>query len=177
MQTGYHHPLVSVEGAPQLEESGPPEGAEKQRGEIRQNRARLRRLEKGRQRAHSKITDQHIQHPFQLVFTDLIGHFTPEVLGGYKYVFKVSGEHTRWTEVHLLKSKDVACIIDGDSLWGSRLAVEGGERIEFHRQRLQGLLHPNGNIAGLCQHQHAAANRLIGASPRDARGHDRVRAC
>ena len=63
---------------------------------------------KSRQRAHLKTADQHIQRPFQLVFTDLMRQFTPEALGGYKYVSKISDEHTRWTEIYLLKSKDGA---------------------------------------------------------------------
>ena len=63
---------------------------------------------KGRQRAHSKTADQHVQHPFQLIFADLMGQFTPEALGGYKYVSKISDEYTRWTEIYLLKSKDGA---------------------------------------------------------------------
>ena len=63
---------------------------------------------KSRQRAHSKTADQHVQRPFQLVFTDLMGQFTPEALGGYKYVSKISDEHTRGTEIHFLKSKDGA---------------------------------------------------------------------
>ena len=63
---------------------------------------------KSRQRARPKTADQHVQHPFQLVFTDLMGQFTPEALGGYKYVSKISDEHTRWTEIYFLKSKDGA---------------------------------------------------------------------
>ena len=63
---------------------------------------------KSRQRAHRKTADQHVQRPFQLVFTDLMGHFTPEELGGYKYVFKISDGHTRWTKIYLLKSKNSA---------------------------------------------------------------------
>ena len=41
----------------------------------------------------------------KLVFTDIMGQFTPEAPGGYKYVSKISDEHTRWTEIYLLKSK------------------------------------------------------------------------
>ena len=63
---------------------------------------------KSRQQTHPKTADQHAQHPFQLIFTDLMGQFTPEALGGYKYVFKISDEHTRWTEIYILKSKDGA---------------------------------------------------------------------
>ena len=51
---------------------------------------------------------QHFQHPFQLVFTDLMGPFTPEALRGYKCASKISDEHARWTEIYLLKSKDGA---------------------------------------------------------------------
>ena len=63
---------------------------------------------KSRQRAHPKTADQHVQHPFQLVFTDLMGQITPEALGGCKYVSKITDEHIRWTEIYLLKSKDSA---------------------------------------------------------------------
>ena len=63
---------------------------------------------KSRQQAHPKTAGQHVQHPFQLVFTDLMGQFTPEALGCYTYVSKISDEHTRWTEIYLLKSKDGA---------------------------------------------------------------------
>ena len=63
---------------------------------------------KSRQRAHPKTADHHVQHRFQLVFTDLMGQLTPKALGGYKYVSKISHEHIRWTEIYLLKSKDGA---------------------------------------------------------------------
>ena len=63
---------------------------------------------KSRQRAHPKTADQHDQHPFQLVFTYIMGQFTPETLGGYKYVSKISDERTRWTEIYFLKGKDGA---------------------------------------------------------------------
>ena len=32
----------------------------------------------------------------------------PEALGGYKYVSKISDEHTKWTKMCILKSKDGA---------------------------------------------------------------------
>ena len=63
---------------------------------------------KSRHRAHPKTADQHVQHPCQLVFTDLMGQFTLEALGGYKFVSKIYDEHTRWTEIYLLKSKNGA---------------------------------------------------------------------
>ena len=63
---------------------------------------------KSRQRAHPKTADQHVQRPFQLVFTDLMGQFTLEALGGNKHVSKISDEHTRWTEIYFLKMKEGA---------------------------------------------------------------------
>ena len=38
---------------------------------------------KRRQRVHPETADQHVQHTFQLVFLDLMGHFKPEALGAY----------------------------------------------------------------------------------------------
>ena len=61
---------------------------------------------KNRQRAHSKTADQHVQRPLRLVVTGLMGHFTRAALGGYNYVSKISDEHTWWTEIYLLRSKD-----------------------------------------------------------------------
>ena len=34
-----------------------------------------------------------------------MGPLTPEALGGYKYITKISDEYTKWTEPYLLKSK------------------------------------------------------------------------
>ena len=39
-----------------------------------------------------------------------MGPITPEALGGYKYVSKISDEYTKWTEIYLLKSKHDALI-------------------------------------------------------------------
>ena len=65
---------------------------------------------KSQQLAHPKTADHKVKHPFQLVFADLMGPITPEALGGYKYVSKNSDECTKWTEIHLLKSKHDALI-------------------------------------------------------------------
>ena len=84
---------------------------------------------KSRQRAHPKTADQHVQHPFQLVFTDLIGQFTPEALGGYKFVSKISDEHTRcWTEIYLLKSKDGA--LHAFQSFVQSMVIPSGVRVE-----------------------------------------------
>lgn len=47
------------------------------------------------QLAHPKTADHKVKFLFQLVFADLMGPLTPEALGGYKYVTKISDEHTR----------------------------------------------------------------------------------
>ena len=83
---------------------------------------------KSRQRAHPKTADQHVQHSFQLVFTDIMGQFTPEALGGYKYVSKISDEHTRWTEIYLLKSKDGA--LHAFQSFVQSMVIPSGVRIE-----------------------------------------------
>ena len=83
---------------------------------------------KSRQRAHPKTADQHVQHPFQLVFTDLMGQFTSEALGGYKYVSKISEEHTRWTEMYILKSKDGA--LHAFQSFVQSMVIPGGVRVE-----------------------------------------------
>ena len=52
--------------------------------------------EKSRQQlAHLKTADHKVKHQYRLAFTDLIGPLTPEVFRGYKYVSKISDEHTR----------------------------------------------------------------------------------
>ena len=83
---------------------------------------------KSRQRAHPKTADQHVQHPFQLVFTDLMGQFTPEALGGYKYVSKISEENTKWTETCLFKSKDGA--LHAFQSFLQSMVIPSGVRIE-----------------------------------------------
>ena len=60
---------------------------------------------KSRQLAHPKTADHKVTLPFQLVFADLVGPLTPEALGGYKYITKISDEYTNWTQPYLLKSK------------------------------------------------------------------------
>ena len=57
-----------------------------------------------------KTANRKVNHPFQLVFVDLMGAITTEALGGYTYVSKISDEHTEWTEICLLKSKGDALI-------------------------------------------------------------------
>ena len=84
-----------------------------------------------RQRAHPKTANQHLQHLFQLVFKYLLGQFTPEALGGYKYVSKISDEHTRWTEIYLLKSKDGA--LHAFQSFVQSMVIPNGVRVEWLR--------------------------------------------
>ncbi|CAN0542042.1 unnamed protein product, partial [Laminaria digitata] len=60
---------------------------------------------KSHQLTHLKTADHKVKLPFQLVFADLMGPLTPEALGGYMYITKISEEYTKWTETYLLKSK------------------------------------------------------------------------
>lgn len=60
---------------------------------------------KSHQLAHPKTVDHNIKHPFQLVFIDLMVPITPEALGCFKYISKISDERTKWTETYPLKSK------------------------------------------------------------------------
>ena len=105
---------------------------------------------KSRQRAHPKTADQHVQHPFQLVFTDITGQFTPEALEGYRYVSKISDEHTRWTEIYLHKSEDGAP--HAFQSFAQSMVIPSGVRVERLRadkgegpQLLMQELPPGGN--------------------------------
>ena len=122
--------MASADGAPQPEKSGPPEEGNNNGvsfdGTVPD--CDVCAVGKSRQRAHLKTTDQHVQHPFQLVFTDIMGQFTPETLGGYKYVPKISDEHTRWTEIYLLKSKDGA--LHAFQSFVQSMVIPSGVRVE-----------------------------------------------
>lgn len=43
--------------------------------------------------ARPKMVDHKVKHPFQLVFIDLIGSITPEVLEGYNDVSNICSTH------------------------------------------------------------------------------------
>ena len=64
---------------------------------------------KGQQLAHPKKS-QHadITRPLQLCYCDLIGPFTPEAYGGFKYASKIIDQLTRWTAAYLLENKSCA---------------------------------------------------------------------
>ena len=90
---------------------------------------------KSHELAHPKTADHKVKLPFQLVFADLMGSLTPEALGDYKYITKISDEHTKWTETYLLevqarRSQLLSGIrsICGDSKRFPRQTFEGGQR-------------------------------------------------
>ena len=64
----------------------------------------------------------------KLVFTDIMGQFTPEALGGYEYVSKIYDEHTRWTEIYLLKSKDG--VLHAFQSFVQSMVIPSGVRVE-----------------------------------------------
>ena len=112
---------------------------------------------KSRQRAHPKTADQHVQHLFQLVFTDIMGQFTPEALGGYTYFSKISDEHTRWTEIYLLKSKDgtlhafhsfVQSMVLPSGVHVERLRADKGKGPQLLMQELPPWDDPDGDSKG-----------------------------
>ena len=55
---------------------------------------------KWQQLAHpKKARHAGITRPFQLCCGDLMGPFTPEAYGGFKYVSKITDQFIRWTTV------------------------------------------------------------------------------
>ena len=66
----------------------------------------------------------HAQH-LLLGYGDPIGSFTPVVIGGYKYVSKVTDEFTKWTAVYFLTSKNQA-LLSLQLLIGSTVIHFGG---------------------------------------------------
>ena len=64
---------------------------------------------KSHQLAHPKKANHvAINAPFQLVYGDLMGPFTPTARGGYMFVSKIADQFTKRTAVYLLCSKDQA---------------------------------------------------------------------
>lgn len=54
---------------------------------------------------YPKRAEHSVKHPFEMVFTELMGRITSKALGSFKYVSKISGQYTKWTATYLLKSK------------------------------------------------------------------------
>ena len=86
---------------------------------------------KSRQQAHPKKSTRTTARPMQLIYTDLMGPFTPPAKGGYRYVSKFTDDYTRMKKVYLLRNKSEAA----ESLhqYNMTVAVPIGLRIEIVR--------------------------------------------
>ena len=65
-------------------------------------------LSKSRQQAHLKKITRTTTRSMQLIYTDLIGPFTPPAKGGYRYVSKFTDDYSRMEKVYLLRNKSEA---------------------------------------------------------------------
>ena len=63
---------------------------------------------KSKQQAHPKKSTRKTTRPMQLVYTDLMGPFTPAAKGGYRFVSKFTDDYSRMKEIFLLKNKTEA---------------------------------------------------------------------
>ena len=63
---------------------------------------------KSKQQAHPKKSTRKTPRPMQLVYTDLMGPFTPAAKGGYRFVSKFTDDYSRMKEIFLLKNKTEA---------------------------------------------------------------------
>ena len=88
-------------------------------------------LSKSRQQVHSEKSTRTTTRPMQLIYTDLMGPFTPPAKGGYRYVSKFTDDSLRTKEVYLLRNKSEAA----KSLhqYNMTMAVPLGLRIETVR--------------------------------------------
>ena len=83
---------------------------------------------KSKQQAHPKKSTRKTTRPMQLVYTDLMGPFTPAAREGYRFVSKFTDDYSRMKEIFLLKNKTEAA----ESLhhYNMTVAVPLGLRIE-----------------------------------------------
>ena len=124
-------------------------------------------LSKSRQQAHPKKSTRTTIRPMQLIYTHLMGQFTPPAKGGYRYVSKLTDDYSRMKEVYLLRNKSEAA----ESLlqYNMTVAVPLGLRIETVRCDKGGqyigkefkTLGANGGINVEYTDQHATAERGI----------------
>ena len=81
--------------------------------------------------AYPTTADHKVKLSLQLGFADLMGPLTPEALGGYKYITKISNEYIKWTEIYLLKSKhDALCSFQ---VFAQSVVIPSGFRVEWLR--------------------------------------------
>ena len=65
-------------------------------------------LGKSKQQAHPKTAVYKVSRPYELVIGDMMGPKTPEAMGGFKYISKLTDYLTRSKFVYLTKSKSDA---------------------------------------------------------------------
>ena len=82
-------------------------------------------LGKSAQQPHPKQATYNVLRPFQLVFVDTLGPFTPKSLGGFKYAVKFVDQQTKWKEVVLMKGQDLLC--------GRPCGVRQGDRDSYRQ--------------------------------------------
>ena len=58
-------------------------------------------LSKSRQQAHPKKSTGTTTRPMQIIYTDLMGPFTPPSKGGYRYVSMFTDDYSSMKEVYL----------------------------------------------------------------------------
>ena len=123
---------------------------------------------KSKQQAHPKKSTRKTTRSMQLVYTDLMGPFTPAAKGGYRFVSKFTDDYSRMKEIFLLKNKTEAA----ESLhqYNMTVAAPLGLRIENLRcdkggeytgQEFRTPVRRSGDQHRLYRDQHATAKRSI----------------
>ena len=88
-------------------------------------------LSKSRQQAHPKKSTRTTTRPMQLIYTDLMGPFTPPAKGGYRYVSNSTDDYSHLKEVNLLRNKSE--VAESLHQYNMTVAVPLGLRIEIVR--------------------------------------------
>ena len=83
---------------------------------------------KSKQQAHPKKSTRKTTRPTQLVYTDLMGPFTPAAKGRYRFVSKFTDDYSRMKEIFLLKNKTEAA--ESPHQYNMTVAAPLGLRIE-----------------------------------------------
>jgi hypothetical protein len=95
-----------------------------------------------------RATQWHADEKLKLVHVDLCGPITPETAGGNKYFMLLVDDHSRWMEVHMLKSKDQA--LAAFVKYKAQVENESGCKIKTLRSD-RGREFLNGEFAGVCE--------------------------
>ena len=128
---------------------------------------------KSKQQRHPKTTTHTTDRPFKLVYTDFLGPASPPALGGFRYVSKFTDQHSKWTEVFLIKEKSDA--VSSLQTFVQTVVIPRGLRIERLRtdrggEYTAGYFEQYCLDTGIC-HEIAATNtpQQNGVSERDGR--------